>query len=296
MQPIARETIVERRQPYLRWSAVFAGAAVAGGAWLLLQLIFTGTALLAVDPSDAEHAATFYVGATVGSFLAPLVAMFLGGMLAGRLAAQYEKRIAGLHGVLVWCFTAILGLVGTGLAVGALVDRSTMSAHTQSYNAPAPGTGDYLESAIAPASEHMQAQGAPGFDKDDVVAASRTAVTNDGRVDRDAFVANLDAETKLSRPEAEAAVTQLGAATPDVVTHAHRLAKHREHAAEMANAAGKTMLLAGIALLFGLFAAVGGALVGRRTVRRPFGRDTMPGHTTAPYPLATDAPTIDPLR
>ena len=33
VQPISREAILERRQPYLRWSAIFGGAAVALGLW-----------------------------------------------------------------------------------------------------------------------------------------------------------------------------------------------------------------------------------------------------------------------
>src|ERR1041384_3980556 len=55
MQPtITRETIlIDRRQPMLRWSAVFAGAACSIGFWMLLQLIGVGVGLAAVDVNNA---------------------------------------------------------------------------------------------------------------------------------------------------------------------------------------------------------------------------------------------------
>src|ERR1044071_6825752 len=49
MQPtITREAVlIDRRQPTLRWSAVFAGAVCSIGIWLLLQLVGVGIGLCA---------------------------------------------------------------------------------------------------------------------------------------------------------------------------------------------------------------------------------------------------------
>ena len=55
MQPtISRETIlIDRRQPTLRWSAVFAGVACSAGFWMLLQLLGMGIGLAAIDVDNA---------------------------------------------------------------------------------------------------------------------------------------------------------------------------------------------------------------------------------------------------
>ena len=90
MKPFTRETVTDRRQPSVRWNAVIAGALVALGTWLLLQLLITGGALTAIDADHIDRLGSYSIGTSVGSILAPLLAMFAGGLVAGRLASFYE--------------------------------------------------------------------------------------------------------------------------------------------------------------------------------------------------------------
>jgi uncharacterized membrane protein len=115
MPTISRETVlIDRRQPALRWSAVFAGAACSVGIWLVLQLLGIGAGLAAkgaADSVDTMH--TAQIATTVWSLVAQVIALFFGGMVAGRLAQSYERRIAGLHGLVMWALTALVGLWAT---------------------------------------------------------------------------------------------------------------------------------------------------------------------------------------
>jgi hypothetical protein len=119
MQPITRE-IIDRRQPAVRWSAVFAGTAVAVGLWILLQIFGMGAGLAAVDTDKLGSLRGVSIGTTVWSLLAPLIAMFIGGWVAGKLAGTLDDRLAMLHGVIVWALTSVFGVMTVVSLVSAL--------------------------------------------------------------------------------------------------------------------------------------------------------------------------------
>lgn len=115
MPTITRETVlIDRRQPMLRWSAVFAGGACSVGIWLLLELLGVGGGLYAhhaADSAGAMHAAS--VATRVWSLVAQVIAMFVGGVIAGKFAQTYERRLAGLHGLVMWALTSVVGMWAT---------------------------------------------------------------------------------------------------------------------------------------------------------------------------------------
>jgi uncharacterized membrane protein len=115
MPSITRETVlIDRRQPILRWSAVFAGGACSVGLWLLLELLGVGVGLCARHAADTNHAMhATDVATRVWSMLAQVIAMFFGGMVAGKLAQTYERRLAGLHGLVMWALTSVVGMWAT---------------------------------------------------------------------------------------------------------------------------------------------------------------------------------------
>ena len=112
MATITRETVlIDRRQPALRWSAVFAGAACSVGIWLLLQLLGVGIGLCAeraAEDTRVMHAAG--VATTVWTLVAQVIAAFFGGLVAGRLAQTYDRKLAGMHGLVMWALTSVVGL------------------------------------------------------------------------------------------------------------------------------------------------------------------------------------------
>ena len=114
MRPITRETIdIDRRQPTLRWSAVFAGAAASVALWVLFQMLGMGIGLAAIDVDDAGSLHDVGIGSTVWTLIAPLIAMFIGGIVAGRLAGTFERGVGAMHGFVTWALTSVVGLLVT---------------------------------------------------------------------------------------------------------------------------------------------------------------------------------------
>jgi MFS family permease len=115
MPTISRETVlIDRRQPTLRWSAVFAGGACSVGLWLLLEMLGVGAGMYAhhaADSAGGMHAAN--VATRVWSLVAQVIALFVGGMIVGRFAQTYERRLAGLHGLVMWALTSLVGMWAT---------------------------------------------------------------------------------------------------------------------------------------------------------------------------------------
>jgi hypothetical protein len=129
MQPIKRQVVVDRRQPALRWSAVFAGVAVSSGLWVLLQLFGLGFGLMAVDAADVDSLARASTGTAVLSVIAILVALFVGGIVAGRSSGTISRGMGATHGLVLWAITTglaaiaiiwFLGMVGGGVRPGEL--------------------------------------------------------------------------------------------------------------------------------------------------------------------------------
>ncbi len=119
MRPITRE-IIDRRSPVMRWSAVFAGAFVSVALWVLLQMLGMGIGLAAIHVDDAGSLRDVGIGTTVWTLVAPLVAMFVGGVIAGRLDGSRERSVGAMHGFVMWALTSLLGLVATVAMVSML--------------------------------------------------------------------------------------------------------------------------------------------------------------------------------
>jgi hypothetical protein len=165
--------------------------------------------------------------------------------------------------------------------VVGVLDDDTLVAH-DGMTAPSPGTGEYVDVQLDNVNRHLKSVSAPTIDKTDLLDASRYAAGDGGTIDREAFIARLDANTRLSRPEAEAVLTKLGDNAPDVIIAAHQLAIHREHAAEKAETTGNALLAAGVGLFLCLVTAMAGAIIGARRSGRQFDRpNTIPGHPAA---------------
>jgi MFS family permease len=131
MRPIARETILDRRQPALRWSAVIAGATVAVATWVVLQLIGMGAGLAAVELDDNGSLRGIGIGTTLWSILAPLIAMFVGGLVAGRLATTFDQKVGAAHGFVAWAIASLAGVLAVAWLVSAIAGGAVKMAYGQ---------------------------------------------------------------------------------------------------------------------------------------------------------------------
>jgi hypothetical protein len=131
-----RETVfVERRQPQLRWSAIFAGAAISIGVWTLLQVWGIGIDLASIDPSHENDLRGAGIGAGLISLIAPIIAVFVAGILSGWLANTVERGLGAVHALVVWALTVL----AAGAATMSVVPMISM---------PPAGTTDHLRFAI----------------------------------------------------------------------------------------------------------------------------------------------------
>jgi hypothetical protein len=310
MQPtITREAVlIDRRQPRLQWSAVFAGAVCSIGFWILLQLIGVGIGLAAVDVDDIRSLHGAGVGTTAWSLISPLIAMFLGGMLAGKLSQTYDRKVAGAHGLVMWALTSIVGLVATisiiaAVAQGAMRHRRVMLAPdpwAQREPAMSPlgiDTGELL----GPINERLAAQRKPAITEPQLDAALRGVVRSGvarGNFDQELLIDQLVANTRLSRADAAEVERQIEAQLDASGTQPHAV----EHRAERmvldaADATGKALATAGFSLLLSLIAAVAGAVLALRRPRRPgegktrsTRANTDPGYAPSNDPVTTTSP------
>lgn len=286
MQPTITREIIDRRQPALRWSAILGGTAVAVGVWGVLQLIATGVGLVAVDPDDATSVVPAAIGTTAFSVLAPLIAMFVGGWVAARLANTWDRQVAGSHGLVVWGLTSVFGILTTVLLASAIGHGASNMDRRGDRVADARFAD--VDDALVPINERLTKEGQPVLTSEQLVAAGRAAHDDDG-YDRDEFIEELDDVSALDKAGATRVVDQLGSRAMGIVTLAATPTPAEHDAMYAAEQAGKGVLALGLAILLSAITAIAGALVALRNNEE----NRRGPHTTAPYPVTT--PPVDRL-
>jgi hypothetical protein len=147
--------IGERRRDYaarlgsaeglkVSWGGIWGGVLVAIGLLLLLSVLGVAVGVSAVDPGDTQAGS---VGAGIGIWggLSLLISLFVGGMVATRIGAIFDRTTGFFEGALVWAVSVLLmiylattgiGMVasgafnmvrGVGSAVGAIAQNGDIS-------------------------------------------------------------------------------------------------------------------------------------------------------------------------
>lgn len=280
MQPsMTRETVfVERRHPSVRWSAVLAGAAVSVGLWIFLQVLGMGIGLSAVDTDDAGSLRGAALGTGLWTAIAPILALFAGGLVAGRVSGVRDRVHNGLHGVIVWALALVIGVLALARVLGALSGAVTATGSVAARGATAVvgasgaavDAGEALgldaDTLLGPVNARLREQGKPAVTADQLEAvakdvAQRSVAT--GHLDRALLVDRLASRTALSRRDAEDVATQIEDQVDRVRDRVADAADTAEGAAlTAADRTGKAMVWASLALLLGLGASIGGAVAG----------------------------------
>jgi hypothetical protein len=105
------------------WGAIFAGAFVTMAIFLTLQILGAGIGASALDltGSRVTSATSFGIGAAIWWFITGLIALFIGGWVAGRLSWRLDRLERALHGLTVWSLFYVAMFLLTLTALGALV-------------------------------------------------------------------------------------------------------------------------------------------------------------------------------
>jgi hypothetical protein len=171
-------TEVGRGAPFhVSWGALFAGAVAALGVWILLYALGVALGLSTVDPNDRDTLRASGIFTGVWGLAAPLIALFIGGLVAGRSAGVLGRGGGALHGLVVWSLTALGGLylvatlfgnvLGSAVAVGQNVAQQAIA---QPGTSPADGVVGDVQEAIG----KVQSQAAKNVKREAIEAAPET--------------------------------------------------------------------------------------------------------------------------
>lgn len=270
----------ERR---IRWSAIIGSVIVAAGVWLLLHALGLGIGLTALDPEHASSLRGVGIGTGIWSIIVPILALFLGGLVAGYLAGIMPRMSAVVHGGVLWSLATILSLLillstlsglltGVARLSGQVVGAAggvAMQSIAGLDDASLGSVGLSANDLLVPVNARLREAGKPPITADELRAAAedvlRTAV-REGRFDRELLVQSLAQNTSLTREDAqEVAATieqqwqqQAGALSQ----RAGELGSSAETAAlQAAESTGKALIVLFFLMAAGLVAAIGGVLL-----------------------------------
>jgi hypothetical protein len=265
---MAREVVLEERTSstfHISWGAIFGGTFVALGVWILLHSLGLAAGLTAIDPDNPRSLRGVGIGTGIWSIIAPLIALFIGGLVASRTAGLINRGTGAIHGAVLWGLTTVAGTVLVAMALAAVVGAGVKAggaalgmagkAGAQAAQSMPVDVGDVL----GPINQRLRAQGAPPVTADQIQAATRDVMTRaarDGRLDRETMVSSITANTGLSRADAE----QVGARVEQQFNQT--LGKVQHGSLQAAEAAGKALWGVFLALLLGLASSVAGAITG----------------------------------
>ncbi len=263
----------------LRWGAIFAGGAVSIAIWILLQTLGMGIGLATLDVGHAGWLRSVGIGTTLWSVISPIIAMFIGALIAARFATTRARRIGSLHGMVMWALASVVGLgatvwmvmmlaVGAARASGAMAENGAVVASHLDAGDALQMLGIKPNDVLAPINQKLQAQGKPGITEPQLLDATRGLARESlrrGHFDHQTLVDQLAANTALSRADAQDIANQLDQQWQRVVAEMNRAADRAGHTMQAAaDATGKVLFGAGITLLLSLGAAVLGGAVGIR--------------------------------
>jgi hypothetical protein len=99
----------------ISWGAIFAGAVVAIVLQVALGLLGTGVGFAVAEPGEA-----LAIGAGIWWLVSGLLALFVGGFVAGHLAGVARNADGFIHGAVMWAVATLFSLWMLTTAVGAV--------------------------------------------------------------------------------------------------------------------------------------------------------------------------------
>lgn len=155
----------EEERVYLRisWGAIIAGGVTALAISALLNLLGIGFGFTTIDPAtESTPLSGLGIGTIIWWIVANLIALFVGGMVAGHSAGYISKTDGGVHGFLSWCVYAAVLLFFLTTATGAVI--SGLSGAVSSIF----GGGQQQEVVVRIDDQRQQAQEQQGLSFDNI--------------------------------------------------------------------------------------------------------------------------------
>jgi hypothetical protein len=279
----------------LSWGAIVGGTFVALGVWILLYSLGLALGLSSVDPTNPSSARSAGIGTGIWSLIAPLFALFAGGMVAARTAGPMDRVGSALHGAVLWGVTSLAGVILLGMAISSLmgaafsVGKTAVGATGAAIAGVASSDGQAgklasafglnVDDALAPINQRLKQQGKPTITADQLQAATKdilnTAVQQ-GRLDRELLVSSIARDTALSRQDAEDIANRIEAQWTQAQAKVGEVKEQvQQGALQVADTTGHVFWGVFFALLLGLASSVLGAMLGTSRSQRVYARATV---------------------
>lgn len=105
------QILAEVNRPNVSWGAIIAGAMIAIAVQILLMSLGAGFKLV-IDPTNVmslDQASLLKIGGF--TVAANLVAIFIGGYVAGRFGGFPLRSVSALHGLCSWALVAVFSMI-----------------------------------------------------------------------------------------------------------------------------------------------------------------------------------------
>jgi len=255
----------------ISWGAVLAGVTTALVTQLLLNMLGVGLGASALDIGrGADNSGTaFSIGAGLWWALSGIIAAFVGGMTAGRLAGAAKGDTARWHGLVTWALSTLMIIYLLTSAVGGILGGAfnvlggAVSGVGKAAAATASGAASVTDGdALAKEARQLVDPNGAQTVQDSVASYIRASISGDNagaqRAKQEA-VTGLARTANISPAEAQTRIEQAQARARQTFETA------KAKATEAADAARKGVatasILAAIALGLGALAAwIGGAM------------------------------------
>lgn len=109
----------------VRWGPVWAGLLISIPIQLVLSALGFAIALSALNPTAANYTQRLASTMTWWSAISFLIAMFIGGYIAGRMAAVSGVRNGLAQGTLVWALALLAGVILSALGAAGVLGTAT---------------------------------------------------------------------------------------------------------------------------------------------------------------------------
>lgn len=259
---VARDTQGMR----VSWGGIWGGVLVALGLLMLLTALGVAVGISAVEPGETDGAA-LGTGAGIWAAVSLLLALFVGGMVATRIGAIFDRTTGFFEGALVWVVSLLLiGYLATSgismVAGGAfrMIGGATqaigtvMQAGGGSPNVDVSGSVDQIITRLKDPATAQQIASATGMPASEVQATLQETTQR--------------VENNRNNPTQAAAEAKQGIA--QLMEKAKSSGALQQKAEEMKPQATRAAWITFGALVLSLLAAVIGAMLGRRD---PYARE-----------------------
>ncbi|WP_041792375.1 hypothetical protein [Stigmatella aurantiaca] len=266
----------------LSWGAILGGTFVALGVWILLYALGLALGLSSVDPADPGSARSAGIGTGIWSLIAPLIALFAGGMVAARTAGIVDKTGGALHGAVLWGLTTLAGIIMMGMLVSSLlgtvlnVGKAAVGATGAAVAGAVSQGGEAgnlarsfgldANDALAPINQKLQEQGKPAITANQLQGATRDVLNTairEGRLDRDMLVSSIARETALSQADTQDIANRIEAQWNQAQSRVAQVGQQvQQGALKAADTTGRVFWGIFFALLLGLASSMLGATLG----------------------------------